>query len=97
MFPISTSTRHWATERNGGGERDFKRAFAFTAKALWFFCFLWQIVIINGRDICLYKNDGDKPYLIYESRHKITSSKPTDGSSVVYYVPDFYEYEALGD
>jgi hypothetical protein len=56
-----------------------------------------QIVIINGRDICLYKNDGNKPYLIYESRHKITSSKPADGSGVVYYVPDFYEYEALGN
>ena len=54
-----------------------------------------RIVIINGRDICLYKSDGSKPYLVYESRHKIASLKPEDNSGVVCYVPDFYEYEAL--
>ncbi|MDR1509798.1 MAG: ATP-binding protein [Synergistaceae bacterium] len=53
-----------------------------------------QVVIINGRDICLYKQDGNKPYLVYESRHKIIDSLPENGN-VISYVPDFYEYEAL--
>jgi hypothetical protein len=54
-----------------------------------------RIVIINGRDVCLYKRDGNKPYLIYDSRHKLTAAKPDAASGVVYYVPDFYEYEAI--
>jgi hypothetical protein len=54
-----------------------------------------QVVIINGRDVCLYRNDGSKPCLIYESRHKITSTKPDSASGIISYVPDFYEYEAL--
>ncbi|MDR2780691.1 MAG: hypothetical protein LBB28_06155, partial [Synergistaceae bacterium] len=54
-----------------------------------------QVVIINGRDICLYKQDGSKPYLIYESRHKIIEALPENVSGLISYVPDFYEYEAL--
>jgi hypothetical protein len=54
-----------------------------------------QIVIINGRDICLYKKDGGKPCLIYDSRHKIVAETPDPKSGIVHYVPDFYEYEAL--
>jgi hypothetical protein len=54
-----------------------------------------QVVIINGRDICLYKQDGSKPYLVYESRHKIIDAMPENGSGLISYIPDFYEYEAL--
>jgi hypothetical protein len=54
-----------------------------------------QVVIINGRDICLYKQDGNKPYLVYESRHKIIEALPENGGGLISYVPDFYEYEAL--
>jgi hypothetical protein len=54
-----------------------------------------RIVIINGRDICLYKSDWSKPCLIYESRHKIVAAKPEADSGVIQYSPDFYEYEAL--
>jgi len=54
-----------------------------------------RMVIINGRDICLYKRDGEKPYLIYESRHKMAASKPEPGSGIPFSVPDFCEYEVL--
>jgi hypothetical protein len=54
-----------------------------------------QVVIINGRDICLYRQDGSKPYLVYESRHKIIDSLPENVNGLISYVPDFYEYEAL--
>jgi hypothetical protein len=54
-----------------------------------------QVVIINGRDVCLYKKDGSKPYLVYESRHKIVEDLPENRSGLISYVPDFYEYEAL--
>ncbi|MDR1137702.1 MAG: ATP-binding protein [Synergistaceae bacterium] len=54
-----------------------------------------QVVIINGRDVCLYKQDGSKPYLIYESRHKIVDELPENRNGLISYVPDFYEYEAL--
>jgi hypothetical protein len=54
-----------------------------------------QIVIINGRDICLYRKDGGKPCLVYDSRHKIVAETPDPKSGIVHYTPDFYEYEAL--
>jgi hypothetical protein len=54
-----------------------------------------QIVIINGRDICLYKKNGGKPCLIYDSRHKIVAETPDPKSGMVHYIPDFYEYDAL--
>jgi hypothetical protein len=54
-----------------------------------------QIVIINGRDVCLYRKDGGKPCLIYDSRHKIVAEPPDPKSGTVHYIPDFYEYEAL--
>ena len=54
-----------------------------------------QVVIINGRDICLYKKDGDKPCLVYDSRHKIVADIPDSKSGIVHYTPDFFEYEAL--
>jgi hypothetical protein len=54
-----------------------------------------QIVIINGRDICLYRKDGGKPCLVYDSRHKLVAETPDSKSGIVHYTPDFYEYEAL--
>ena len=54
-----------------------------------------RAVIINGREICLYKRDGEKPYLIYESRHKLVPFKPDGDSGITWHIPDFYEYEAL--
>ncbi|MDR1578758.1 MAG: DUF2791 family P-loop domain-containing protein [Synergistaceae bacterium] len=54
-----------------------------------------RVVIINSRDICLYRKDGGKPCLVYDSRHKITAQIPDTKSGLVHYIPDFYEYEAL--
>jgi hypothetical protein len=54
-----------------------------------------KMVVINGRDACLYKNDWSRPCLVYESRHKLSASEPEPNSGTVFYVPDFYEYETL--
>ncbi|MDR3165627.1 MAG: ATP-binding protein [Synergistaceae bacterium] len=56
-----------------------------------------QIVIINGRDVCLYRKDGGKPCLVCDSRHKIAAEAPDPESGMAYCIPDFYEYEALDE
>jgi hypothetical protein len=53
-----------------------------------------RVVIIDGRDACLYRSDGGKPCLIYDSRHKLVPFPPEGG---VHYTPDFYEYETIDE